>query len=234
MKKALNILLILLLCHVPYCFGQNINQFDANGKRHGIWKKNFENTKVTRYEGTFEHGKEIGEFKFYINMKNKPVLSAIRVFNPDDNISEVTFYASTGKVISEGKMDGKKYIGTWKFYQKNSKQLLILENYNSLGQLHGAREVYYANGQVAEKSNYSIGELDGLYTWYSELGILIKELMYKNGSLDGPTKVYDATGAVIIEGQYKNGQKVGIWTYYEAGEVTEEKNFSKRINPNKK
>ena len=234
MIKAINVLLILVISNVPLSFGQNINQFDADGKRHGVWKKNFENTNVTRYEGAFEHGKEVGEFKFYINLKNKPVLSAIRVFKSENNISDVTFFASNGKVISEGTMDGKKYIGTWKFYQKNSKQLLILENYNNLGQLHGAREVYYENGQVAEKSNYIDNELDGLYAWYSESGILIKELTYKTGSLDGLAKVYDATGAVIIDGQYKHGQKVGVWTYYEAGKIIEEKNFSRRINPNKK
>lgn len=234
MKKSISILCILLVCSIQHGIAQNINQFDANGKRHGVWKKNFENTKVPRYEGKFDHGKEVGEFKFYINVKNKAVLSATKVFHPDNNISDVTFFASTGKVISEGQMDGRKYIGTWKFYQKNSNKLLILENYNKNGELNGERNVYYENGKIAEKSNYLNGALDGLYSWFSEKGVKIKELTYVNGELSGPANVFSAEGDLIIKGQYKDGQKVGIWTYYEDGKVTDEKNFSRRINPNKK
>ena len=95
---------------------QNINQFDTDGKRHGIWKKTFENTKILRYEGEFFHGKEVGTFKFYKNIKNKAVLAVTKQFNENDNIAVVTFYNTKGKAISEGKMHGKTYIGTWKYY----------------------------------------------------------------------------------------------------------------------
>ena len=56
MKKV-----IILLVHffVVAAFAQSINQFDTDGKRHGIWKKNFENTQQLRYEGEFIHGKEM-------------------------------------------------------------------------------------------------------------------------------------------------------------------------------
>ena len=30
-------------------------------KKHGIWKGVYEESKRPRYEGTFEHGKEIGD-----------------------------------------------------------------------------------------------------------------------------------------------------------------------------
>ena len=56
------IILTLVLTNVN---AQSINQFDANGERHGLWKKNFEGTDQPRYEGTFDHGKEVGIFKFY-------------------------------------------------------------------------------------------------------------------------------------------------------------------------
>lgn len=206
---------------------QGVNQFDKNGKRHGLWQKNYENTNVLRYRGNFSHGKEVGEFKFYINSKGKPILSATKVFKPENSISQVTFFSSKGKVISEGKMDGKKHIGIWKYYQKSSDELLILEEFNDLGVLDGERQVFYANGQVAEKANYSQGMLDGLSTWYSEHGVLIKELRYVDNQLEGDTKVYNGKGELIIEGQYKKGQKSGIWNYFEAGNLTEQKNFSR-------
>ena len=64
---------------------QDINQFDANGNRHGIWKKNFEGTKQLRYQGEFVHGKEVSEFKFYKLIKKKSTLTAIKQFNDNDN-----------------------------------------------------------------------------------------------------------------------------------------------------
>ena len=149
MRNAIATLLVLVSTVI---FSQEINQLDAAGKRHGIWKKTFDNSNVLRYEGEFLHGKEVGLFKFYLNVKNKAVLSATKEFNVDDNRAYVKFLASTGKVISEGTMDGKKYVGNWKYYQKSNSNLLIVENYSDVGELEGERLVYYPNGQVAEKT----------------------------------------------------------------------------------
>ncbi len=46
-----------------------------------------------------------------MNVKNKAVLSATKEFNENDNRADVKFFTSTGKVICEGNMDGKKYVG---------------------------------------------------------------------------------------------------------------------------
>ncbi|WP_147676825.1 toxin-antitoxin system YwqK family antitoxin [Algibacter pacificus] len=204
---------------------QNINQFDSDGKRHGIWTKNFENTDVIRYEGEFFHGKEVGTFKFYKNIKMKPVLSAVKQFNKENNIAEVSFLASTGKVISTGKMAGKAYIGTWKYYHKNNDNLLILEHFDDLGQLTGERFVYYENGQIAEKQFYISGELHGELIGYSEKGVVLKSFIYEAGELHGLSKVFNGKGELIIEGAYKRGKKYGAWKYYENGKLKEEKRF---------
>ena len=44
---------------------QDVNKLDEAGKRHGVWKKFYPNSKQLRYEGEFNHGKEVGTFKFY-------------------------------------------------------------------------------------------------------------------------------------------------------------------------
>ncbi|TYA72610.1 toxin-antitoxin system YwqK family antitoxin, partial [Seonamhaeicola marinus] len=61
--KLNSILTVVLLTTITTLSAQTINKFDDNGKRHGIWKKNFEGTKVLRYQGKFKHGKEIDTFQ---------------------------------------------------------------------------------------------------------------------------------------------------------------------------
>ncbi|MCB4800195.1 toxin-antitoxin system YwqK family antitoxin [Neotamlana laminarinivorans] len=207
-------------------FSQDINQFDEAGKRHGIWKKNFEGTKVTRYEGEFFHGKEIGIFKYYKNIGNHAVLTATKAFNKDNSIATVKFLASTGKVISEGQMDDKKYIGTWKYYHRYSDNLLTLEHYNNNGELHGERIVYYTNGAMAEKQNYLNGNLQGESVWYTKEQTILKSYSYNNGELHGLSQFYNPLGELITEGHYKNGKKAGVWKYYENGNLVEEKDMS--------
>ncbi|MDO5968821.1 toxin-antitoxin system YwqK family antitoxin [Flavivirga aquimarina] len=224
MKKGILTLFILFVYNLS--FSQTINQFDKEGKRHGIWKKTFEGTNILRYEGAFSHGKEIGLFKFYKNIRKKAVLTASKQFNENDNKAYVKFFSSRGKLISEGQMDGKSYVGEWKYYQKTSENLLTLEHYNDKGNLEGERLVYYPNGQIAEKQNYINGELNGVSIWYSVNNVVLKEFIYVNGELHGISKIYNSKGELIVEGQYKQGKKHGIWKYYEGGTIVEEKDFT--------
>ncbi|ULC58554.1 toxin-antitoxin system YwqK family antitoxin [Flaviramulus sp. BrNp1-15] len=217
---------LIFLINYSFIFAQDINQFDASGKRHGIWKKNFDETKVLRYEGEFLHGKEVGLFKFYKNIKNKAVLTATKQFNENDNIAEVKFLSSNGKLISEGQMNGKRYIGTWKYYQKNSDRLLTIEHYNANGNLNGERLVYYPNGQIAEKQNYVDGKLEGSSLWYSEKNVVLKSFNYVNDELHGEAKFFNPKGELITEGFYKKGKKHGIWKFYENNKLVEEKDFT--------
>ena len=205
---------------------QDINQFDANGKRHGIWKKHFDNTQILRYEGEFNHGKEIGLFKFYKNIKKKAVLTATKQFNETDNKAYVKFFTSRGKVISEGEMNGKTYIGEWKYYQKRNDKLLILEYFDNYGILDGERLVYYENGQIAEKQFYKTGKLEGESVWYSERNVVLKQFIYVDGELHGKAKFYNPKGELVSEGQYKRDKKHGVWKYYEEGELVDEKDFT--------
>jgi antitoxin component YwqK of YwqJK toxin-antitoxin module len=205
---------------------QSVNQLDEKGQRHGYWKTNFDKTVQPRYEGTFEHGEEVGTFKFYKLVEGKSKLSATREFFPDSDRINVKFFSSKGKLISEGMMKDKLFIGKWVYYQNKNKGILTIENYNDNGIMEGEKMVYYENGQVAEKSMYVNGEIDGISTWYSPIGKVIKEFTYNNGLLDGVSKYYDKDGQLLAEGTYRNDKKHGIWKYYENGELTEEKDFT--------
>ena len=231
-----NIIFVLILTFI--CTNslaqEAINQFDEHGKRHGVWKKNFDKTKQPRYQGQFDHGKEIGVFKFYTLKNGKSVLSATKEFDAKNSIAKVKFFSSTGKLISEGSMNGKLYIGTWLYYHNKTEAIMTSETYNDVGELHGEKLVYYKTGQIAERANYAHGKIEGLSTWYSEKGTVLKEFLYENNELHGVSKYYDSEGELVAEGQYRNGMKHGIWKYYTNGKLTKETDFTIRSkNPKK-
>lgn len=219
-------MLLLFLGLATVLSAQDINQLDEKGERHGLWKKNFEKTDQPKYEGKFDHGQEIGTFKFYKLVEGKSKLSATREFLPDSDNINVKFFSSKGKLISEGMMKDKIYIGKWVYYQNKSKGILMTENYNDKGILEGEKLVYYENGKVAEKAIYVNGNIDGTSLWYSEKGIVLKEFTYKDGELHGIAKYYDSDGKMLAEGSYRNDKKYGTWKYYENGEFKEEKDYT--------
>ena len=226
MKSRTLVFLIILTLVNSFAFGQTeINQYDSDGKRDGLWRKNFDETNQPRYEGEFRHGKEIGIFKFYKLVDNKSVLSATKEFNLADNAALVKFFSSTGKLISEGKMVDKAFVGKWVYYHNKTNAVMTVENYNNQGQLNGERLVYYENGQMAEKANYVNGKKEGLSVWYADNGKVLKELMYKNDELNGRSKAYDVKGELAAEGEYRNGRQFGQWKYYTDGKLTKEKTF---------
>ena len=226
--------LLISLFITSFCFSQNINQFDENGKRHGVWQKTFEGTDDLRYQGQFEHGKEVGLFKYYKLVGTVSRLAATKLFNKENNITQTKFYASNGRLISEGVMDGKIYIEEWKYYHRDGKTLMTLENFDNEGVLHGEKKVFYKNGQLAESTIYNKGELQGEAFYYAENGTLVKSYIYENGILHGYSKHFDANGNLLIEGAYKKGKKHGIWKYYENGRLVKTKDFTVRSkNPYK-
>ena len=218
--------LMLLIC-VQYGLAQeSVNQYDANGARHGVWKKFYPESDQVRYQGTFEHGKEVGTFYFYCeDCKDQPAFT--KEFNTADNKAVVTHFNSRGKVLSTGTMIGKVRDGTWIYYHNNTTVVMLEESYVN-GQLDGLMTTYYENGNKSEELNYSAGVRHGANFYYSPAGVLIKSLNYENDVLQGPVEYYDATGALIIKGQYKDDAKDGLWQYYTNGKLSKEERYPKQ------
>ncbi|MBQ4804294.1 hypothetical protein J8L88_15630 [Aquimarina sp. MMG015] len=204
-------------------YAQKFNSFDADGKRHGKWQKKYENSDQLRYEGTFDHGKEVGEFKFY-KPNSGTMPTAIKVFASDTDSVQVKYFTAKGKVISKGKMLGKQRVGVWTYYHKGSSKIMMTEKYNA-GKLDGEQKTYFENGQLTEKIIYTNGKKQGKRIVYSQKGVLIKEFTYVDDQLHGITKYYDVKGKVKIEGAYKRDRKDGVWNYYENGKLLEQKTF---------
>lgn len=206
---------------------QNINQMDAAGKRHGLWKGTYEKSKKPRYEGTFDHGKETGTFKFFEDNKTS-TLAATRTFAADGSCI-TTFFDEKGKKISEGKEVNKLREGEWKFYDANTKtdKLLSTEPYVN-GKIQGMRKVFFANGALAEESAYVNGVKEGIYKQYTEKGIVLEESTYKNDKLDGPATFRDAHGDVVSKGQFADNKKTGKWQFFEKGKKVREEDMTNK------
>ncbi len=204
-------------------FGQEYNNYDSEGKRHGKWRKRFDNSDQIRYEGTFDHGKEIGEFKFYRPSSGKNPM-AVKIFSKTSDTIVAKYLSKKGKVISQGKMLAKDRVGLWTYYHNDSDKVMMTEQY-VLGKLNGEQLTYFDNGQLTEKTLYEEGKREGKRIIYSEDGTVLKEFNYENDQLHGITKYYDTKGVLIIEGNYKRDRKDGTWNYYENGKLKEQKIF---------
>ncbi len=226
MMKKYNIILIgFIIISFTGISQEEINQFDSEGKRHGIWKKTFDDSEQTRYTGEFNHGKEIGTFKFYCNdCEDQPTI--IKTFNNNNKVAEVKYFTKKGKLVSEGKMKGKLRVGEWVYYHEKSNTIMTKEYYKE-GVLDGNKSTFYKNNTLAEELNYSNGLKEGANIYYSPSGIVLKKLNYANDELDGLAIYYDASGKTVLEGNYKNGKKDGIWRTYKDGEFVKEEKFPK-------
>ena len=221
MIKQIKLPFIVFTITLTSLTAQNeVNKYDVNGKRHGVWQKNFPDTDQLRYQGQFYHGKEIDTFKFYKLKRKKSVLSAIKVFNPEKNKAEVSFFTSKGKLVSKGQMDGRKYVGTWLYYHKNSDTVMIQEVFNAQGKLDGTKKVFFENGEIAEIAQYKDGQLHGISKIYGESGKLLEETNYSNDKLNGKAVYYNLDGDIKAKGTFKDNLKIGIWEYYANGELS--------------
>lgn len=216
MKRIFTCLLISLVSVVAWS-QSDLNQFDENGKRHGVWKKFYNNNRV-RYVGQFDHGKEIGTFKFYSAANSEfPVI--IKEFNESNDFAFVQFFTPAGILESEGKMKGKDREGKWLFFHTDGKSVMSEENYVS-GKLEGPYKTFYPSGEPTEIAYYKNGLLDGNYKKYSIKGFLYQDFNYKNGKLNGMAIYYSRkTGDLIKKGPFKDDQRVGTWENYVDGEL---------------
>lgn len=209
------------------------NKNDSNGKRHGLWKGTYEGSKRPRYEGTFDHGKETGVFKFFDDTKAGSVI-ATRDFTAKDGSCYTVFFDQKGNKVSEGKEVNKQREGEWKLYHKGAKTLMSSENYVK-GKLEGVVKVYYPDGKtLAEETGYTNGIKDGVYKKYSPKGVLLEEATYVKGDFEGVATYYYANGEVYATGIYKNGKKKGMWKFYENKKLVEEVNMDKPLKKNLK
>lgn len=214
--RSIIVFLISLLFSVLHAQTE-YNKLDAKGLKHGIWKGVYEESKRPRYQGTFEHGKEVGVFQFFDDTQKGDVI-ATREFNPKDNSAYTIFYDQNKNKVSEGKVVNKLFEGEWKYYHYASPAVMTTENYKN-GKLEGVRTVYFLNGKVAEQINYVNNLKQGAYKKYTESGIVLEESFFKNNEYDGLAIFRNDSGIVVSKGMFAKGLKTGTWDVLENGKL---------------
>ena len=217
--------IVFLILSVSLFSQADINKLDANGKKVGLWKGIYEDSKRPRYEGSFDHDKEIGLFKFFDNSKASNLI-ATREFNSIDNSAYTIFYDENKNKVSEGKVLNKLHEGLWIYYHKSSTVIMTSENYK-FGKMVGTKTINFPSGKVAEISNYKNGIRYGVYKKFTEDGVELEDSFYINGELDGITTFKGPDGLVVAKGLFKQGKKVGIWMFYENGKLVSKDDFNK-------
>ena len=216
-------------------FAQGINKLDESGNKQGVWKGIYQESKRTRYEGTFEHGKEIGLFKFFDDTKAGTII-ATREFNNKDNSCYTIFYNQNKNKVSEGKVVNKQFEDDWIYYHEDSPLVMTFEHYAN-GKLNGIRKVFYKSEKIAEEAMYIDGIKNGTYKKYAENGILLEETIYKDGEYEGLAIFRDVDNKIYAQGLFRKGKKVGIWKILEKGKVKnvnfnfQGEKFQKRVKP---
>ena len=216
--RSILVFLISLICSVLHA-QKEYNQLDAKGLKHGLWKGVYEESKRPRYQGTFDHGKEVGLVEFFDDTLQGDV-SATREFNPKDNSAYTIFYDQNKNKVSEGKVVNKLFEGEWKYYHYASTVIMTTENYKN-GKLEGLRTVYFLNGKVAEQINYENNQKQGTYKKYTENGIVLEESFFRNNEYDGLAIFRNDSGIIVSKGKFAQGIKTGVWEVFENGKLVQ-------------
>ncbi|MFO8235439.1 MAG: hypothetical protein R6U04_08560 [Bacteroidales bacterium] len=205
----------------------NINQKDDQGRKHGTWVKKYPNGKKM-YEGDFEHGKPVGEFKRY---HNNGELQAIMHHSSEQKVF-TELYNKEGKKTAEGLYINKKKDSIWSFYDPRG-NLISKEEYDN-GLRNGESVKFYPEGDTAQIMPYKKGKKNGPFTDYFRNGNIQMQGRYINDTLDGELTLYHSNGNKKIEGKYEQNFKEGDWIYYEEdGDTSQILNYTNGTPENK-
>lgn len=171
-------------------------------------------------EGAYEHGKEIGEWKYYY--KKSRSLKSTLLFQKDSPIVYITYYDSlTQKKKSDGQfLNGNRY-GIWKYYDSTGK---INETQKILGDTENSialSTLYDSLGRKLEEGNILDRERMGEWKYYDSTGKINGQCNYVKGIKEGDATDYYPSGAVRRREHYSLGKMTQGNCYTEDGKETE-------------
>jgi len=202
-------LLVTLLFVINGLYAQGVNQTDAQGRKHGVWKKTFEDGTL-RYKGTFDHGKEVGKFVFYFPSGD---IKAINMFRGKTGVAYSYQFGGDSVLAAEGKYINSKRDSVWTFYNIQG-NLIARESYED-NKKNGPSITYFPSGRKAEVTLYENGKKTGEWLQFYESGKPKAKGKYVDGKLQGEVLYYEPTGRIGAKGKYVKGLMDGNWYFFD-------------------
>jgi len=220
MKNGIFVLSLLLTFNIAAQGSQSPK--DAQGKKHGEWRKLYD-TKKTRYSGAFNHGIPVDTFKYYFPSGD---LQTINIFRAKSGNCYSFQYGDGKQLAAEGLYNNKDKDSTWTYYNAAG-QVVGRENYQN-GLKEGPSLNYYSNGKIAESLNYVKGKKEGEWRQFYESGEPMAKGIYLEGSLHGPAMYFFSSGKPRLKGSYLRGLMDGNWYHFDANMKVEKKEVWQR------
>lgn len=192
---------------------EEINRFDRDLKKHGVWKTFYPNDKIKSEEKYF-HGNLSGSLKKY---NEKGGIKSVEKFDKGEKKSikkeiKISNSINADGFSIKGVIKNKIKHGLFKVYDQNNK-LFKQEFYNNdtlafsgivdtLNNKNGLWIYYYSNGEIKRKGSYLNNKKTGNWEFY-----------YKNKNLEQ-------------KGSYLYGNPQGKWTWlYENKQIRREEEY---------
>lgn len=214
--KTLSLITILSM---GLCFGvfAQVNQTDAQGRKHGEWVKMYERSKVPKYTGQFDHGEPVGKFVYYYPSKK---IKTIIIHDEDSDRAEAYFYHENKELLAFGIYRNQKKDSVWTHYRPTG-DLTFKETYRD-GKLHGLKTTYYGPEAtpgdqviVLKKTMFANGRAHGEVIEYFPDGTVKMRGKYNQGAFDGQVKRYHPNGKIMMLERWKDRKKHGWWITYD-------------------
>ena len=195
---------------------ENINRYNNEGKKHGIWKNFFKND-IVEVEENFENGGLNGYVKIY--SEEGKLLSAVKYKNNEIDLEEKDFnfdieikeeYDDNNNLTFQGSFKGDVPIGVHRYFN-DKKKIIKSQTYNIKGKI------------ISEGVVLISGIESGDWIYYYELEKKKAVGKYVNGKKTGVWLYYYQNGRIQQKGSYSNEKLTGSWKwYYDTGELLKE------------
>ncbi len=208
----------------------------ANGKANGL-SKAWSETGQLLFESEWVNGHEHGKYMQWHSSGSKHVVGEMSyspTFGKSFKTGQWTVWWNNGIIeetgaYSIGQDEFNEYVsiktGRWQYYEPLTRKIMIVEEYDSLGQPHGQWK-HFIEGRLFRSDIFSEGECKEIRGFDSTGALTYKsEAIYSvalTGNFEGSTPQYQQTGACtsftsegsidaygLLDG---NGFRIGIWT----------------------
>ncbi|MFN0031334.1 MAG: toxin-antitoxin system YwqK family antitoxin [Flavobacteriales bacterium] len=212
---------------------QQINRFNSEGKRTGVWQDLYANGQL-KEEGPWTNGLRNGIFKFFDKKGDLDKMEKYdngELVTADGDATEAIIdlrkeYDEEGNLKMTGSYSGGKKNGTFREYDKTGQEIngyyyqndvLLGEGMvDSLGRRTGQWKLYHNTGEQRAIGKYENGKKEGKWTYYFTNGKTEQQGEYRLDAATGHWEWFFADGRQHRDEYYRKGREDGHAIEYDS------------------